>query len=407
MPTPIENLFWLRKRGRLDGVLKKQPIAEVFRLFQETKEAERKALLEDGKSFEEISSLAQILKDEIESRAQEVVDEISIDEDKFKPLSVTDILAEDLSPVEWIVENLIPEEGIVALSGVPGSYKSWISYHLAVCVAKGVPLFGQFQTKQNRVLIIDEENSPRLAHQRLLKLEVGETPIYFLFMKGIKIDTRNDLEGLINLSNNLEIGLIIFDSLIRMHTKDENDAVAMARIAEALKEFTKSGMSVLFTHHHRKQSPFGGKNLSQSLRGSSEILAFVDCHLAVEKTEEHLIISQTKLRQAEELRPFKVGIRDEDDKVIFEYLGEHDEVKKKIEEAKILIVDYISEHDGATRQEMIQALGAQVGERTLSEALRSLENKEEIRSLRGSHGKKTYYLPEQLEEKSLGFENKP
>ena len=68
---------------------------------------------------------------------------------------------------------------------------------------------------------------------------------------------------------------------------------------------------------------------SQSMRGSSDILASVDCHLAIQRKDDVLTIIQTKLRQDEEMKPFKINIISDGGDVRLEFGGEIDEVQTK------------------------------------------------------------------------------
>lgn len=341
----------------------------------------------------------QKIEPEIEKKIQEIEQEIEKESKKY-PIHIADFLKEVFRGTEWIVEHLIPKDSIIAISGLPGSYKTWIALIIAKCVAQGESLFGYFKTTPTSVLIVDEENSKRLLHKRLSKLKLNPyLPIYLLIQTGFKIDKREDFKYLLGIIEKLKIGLIIFDSLIRIHNKDENDAKQMALVFEKLKKLTQNGASVVFTHHHRKQSAFIRTDISQSLRGSSDILAAVDCHVAIDKQEEYLVITQTKLREEEELRPFKIGVTAEEDGISIDYLGEYEEVKKKKEEAKEAIIEFLKEVKEAPRQEIIKTINEKVriGGRTLGDALKELRESNAIilKDKTGKGGAHIYVLPEE------------
>ena len=66
---------------------------------------------------------------------------------------------------EWLIEHLVPR-GQAGLTIAPQkSFKSSTTLQMALSVAKGVP-FGYFKTKQANVLIIDNEDTEFVLHQR-------------------------------------------------------------------------------------------------------------------------------------------------------------------------------------------------------------------------------------------------
>lgn len=248
--------------------------------------------------------------------------------------------------VEWVTEQLIPAEGIVAISGLPSAYKTWIVLDLAVKVAQGRILFDRFLTNKTGVLLIDEETGERWLQQRLIKLtDSFDLPIFLLSKTGFKL-TEKTVKQLIAFCQQQGVGLIIFEPFLRIHAaRDENDAVEMAKVFSLLQKLTQAGITVVFTHHHRKQGILRSSNPSQDMRGSSDILAAVDCHLAVERKDDYLLIIQTKLRQGEEAKTFKLNIISEEDEFRFEFAGEVEEEKTKKANFKEAIKDILEKED--------------------------------------------------------------
>lgn len=142
--------------------------------------------------------------------------------------------------------------------------------------------------------------------------------------------------------NELGVGLVIFDSLVRIHSGDENSSRDMVTVSACFQRIAKRNINVIFLHHLKKGSKEGKAH--EAARGSSEIHAVVDCHLRIEKLGEKplLKIEQLKLRQDIEMPPFLVEIR----KVTlgskdleFVYTEAYDRHKDEREEAKIAIRD--------------------------------------------------------------------
>jgi len=279
--------------------------------------------------------------------------------EKSKPQlwTVGDILKHDFGEQQWIVDSLISKQGIAALSGNPGDYKTWVTIHIALCVSRNLPVFGKFETTQGAVLMIDEEDHLRVLKERLKSLGVNEKDgIHYFSQSGIQVDDESAREMIIEIIKDKNIKLVILDSLVRVHSQKENDAGEMATVFRGLQEIIKAGASVLFTHHHRKQLGFGSNNNpGQSMRGSSDILAAVDSHVTIEKDrdeDDRLIIRQTKLRQAEALKPFQISIlKGENGPSGFGYVGLHDEKKKKAAEVAEAIV-YLQRYTKLSKRNM-------------------------------------------------------
>ena len=323
----------------------------------------------------------------------------------LKVWSVDEILSYEFGEDEWLAKDLIPLPGIAALSGMPGDYKTWLTIHMALSVARGTPVFGQFETKQGGVLMIDEENHLKYIQKRLTLLGAkADDPTYYLSMTGFKADKEAKLQQILKIVKEKGIKLVIVDSLIRIHDKDENDASQMAKVFTGLQEITNEGASILFTHHHRKQTDFRPNNPAQSLRGSSDISAALDSHISVErkKDEDALILHQPKLRQAEPLKAFEVRILKNGDGGVcgFDYAGPHDEAKNKTEEAADSIENILADGSIKSTAEIYNALSGTFGKGAIRGGIKLTQNerhsieqisKEDLPEGYNTKGGKHYY----------------
>lgn len=238
-----------------------------------------------------------------------------------KVVSYGELASIQFPPNKWAVDFLIPASGITILSALPGSYKTWLLLHLAINIATGEKVFDEFETSRSNVLMIDEENGPRLIQGRLRDLGgYDEIPISFLFDEGFAV-TEENMKMLLDYCKEYGIAFVTIDSLIRIHGSNENDAMEMSKVFSQLKKLTAAGISVLITHHNRKP---GGNSIggSQEMRGSSDILAALDCHIAIKRDGRKLKLTQTKVRLCEEMNPIEVELTvNEHGQVGFEYIG--------------------------------------------------------------------------------------
>lgn len=267
----------------------------------------------------------------------------------------------------WVIDGLLPE-GVTVLSAAPASYKTWLLLHIAQSVSNGTPLFGKFATEKTGVLMIDEENTPRLLQQRLGMLGAPQdSNIHFRIGSNFKLEDAHIAKAIKFCENN-SIKLITIDSLVRVYQGDENDANKMAIVFEKVRMFTAAGINVLITHHNRK----GGKStsLATEMRGSSDILASVDCHLAMTRVDgNRLTITQTKVRIAEEHKPVDIEVASTENTFEFTFNGVHEAKLSAKAVAKLEICEILTE--GAINQKGILAALEESGSNANPKTIRS------------------------------------
>lgn len=316
--------------------------------------------------------------------------------------SLGELMNREFPEQEYIIDKLLPSGSLTIMSGQPASFKTWVLLEAALKAASGEPLFGHFETQQTGVLVVDEESGDRLLQKRLALLNARQDlPIYFHSYQGFEL-SKKSVEFLIDVCQNNFIGLIIFDSLVRIHGANENEANAMAEVFKQLRKLAASGLTVLIAHHHRK----GGVNegsAGQAMRGSSDILASVDCHIAVTRQEDDtIIISQPKQRYDKELEPFEVRIISDDGCFNFEYVGDTVPTKEAtITKLKKTILETLSAKDRFNQREMLAELkkkGTKVNEHKLRTVLTDMVVAEELNCAAGKANSKYYFIGEREDE---------
>lgn len=244
----------------------------------------------------------------------------------FNVFNLVDLYEEELPDTRWIVQDLVPLGGITAFTGESNSFKSFLTIALAGNVVNGEQFLGHFPTTQGRVLIVDEENNRRDIRKRFEELGVAPNPdILFVSQGGFRADVGASIEALRTIVEEQKPLLIILDSLIDIHTRNENDASEMNSVFLALKhKLLTDESAIIVIHHHRKPQIGQGSRPGQSMRGSSGIYAAIDAHINVHrKGSMDLIITQDKLRVQKQLDPFKVAlVPTMEGPIAFAYQGE-------------------------------------------------------------------------------------
>lgn len=307
---------------------------------------------------------------------------------QFNVNSLSSLMSKQYSEQEYIVEGLIPEASIAILSGTSRSYKTYALLHLAVGVASGKKVFGQFSTQENNVLIIDEENGERLLQKRLIQLGTSpDLPVYFSSYSGFHISNLY-IEKVLETCALYDIKLVIIDSLVRIHSGDENSAGEMSKVFKQLRRLTAKGISVLITHHTNKQGGY---------RGSTEILAATDSFVTVNRKNKHyLTYSQIKQRYAEELDSFEVKVVSTATGFEFEFIGATND-STDISETTLAAVNQLLTENGQLNQKQLhselKALAISINEHKLREFLHLWVNEGTLpRPLAGDGNTKLYHL---------------
>ncbi|MBQ10470.1 MAG: hypothetical protein CMJ45_02850, partial [Planctomyces sp.] len=147
-------------------------------------------------------------------------------------------LIEDAPEVDYLVEHILPSGGASLVAGESGIGKTWVTLDLAISVALGRPWLAHFPAKQGNVLVIDEENAKPLLRKRLQKLlkaaqldvDGSTLGVRFLTGKGINLSDPVFVSAVERVLAASSPDLVIIDSLVRIHTGNENDAGDMAKL---------------------------------------------------------------------------------------------------------------------------------------------------------------------------------
>lgn len=301
----------------------------------------------------------------------------------------------DIPESQFIVEDLIPE-GISVLAGNPSSCKTFLLLEIARCVSSNKDLFGKFPTKETRCLFLDEESPLNEIKRRWSKYDVPPCVLTdFLSLSGFRIDNPMARESLLKVCKEKGYKLLIMDSLRDIHQYEENNSLQVQNLINHFKEFQKEGISLLISHHLRKEVPFGSKEPSQILRGSSALLGGIDCLISLNTIKRsdnlfELFVSQSKLRQGRPISDFRVDLIEENEKMRFEFISDIESEMKKLEKTKTAIRELLQSGE-KYQSEIVDALIPYgFAPRTIHRAIKELKENNGIRQRVGK--KRRIYL---------------
>src|SRR3989338_8464505 len=170
-------------------------------------------------------------------------------ENKYQPKvwSLDELLAYKFPEQKWIIAGLIPVGTVNMMSAEPYTGKTWLTLEISRCVATGESFLGELQTIQGAVMIVNLEDAPMYIQERLKKLSVKpDNPISFIYDE-LNMENGSAVDTLLDLAQERNVKLIIFDSFRRLHTGDENESRTSNDVFKQLKKFSTIGIAVLVT----------------------------------------------------------------------------------------------------------------------------------------------------------------
>lgn len=221
--------------------------------------------------------------------------EIATAADAAAILQVDDFI-EQVAGREWLVDELLPSDGLASVFGKPGQGKTPLALRLAVATAAGLPaFFGRRMEQHGPVVFFVGEDEAGIRDRVLAQLNeidpmlVGlGLPLYFTREPGRITDPENValwLKRIKAATGGVAPRLVIVDTLARnFGTGNESateDMQAFVDGCDALSRHLEKCL-VLCTHHPSKGNEEAG-------RGSGVLLGALDTEIKVE------LVGRTKL----------------------------------------------------------------------------------------------------------------
>lgn len=250
------------------------------------------------------------------------------------------------APIDHIVKGVLFVKSVNVWLGKFGSKKTWSVIDLAVCVGVGKDFLG-IDTKQMRVLIIDEESGDTRLSMRLAAALRGEeayeaAEISFISLAGFNLLKNPGDAKLLQLCiEEKQAGLVIIDALADiMLGGDENAVKDTQPVFAALRHIAEvTGAAILVIHHTNKAGDY---------RGSSAIPGAIDSMLEIKSDEgsDFIDFKSIKNRDGE---PIRFSGRAHWDQDLF-YMTKA-EIPAKTEvlgKAQTYVMRYLEEHGAST-----------------------------------------------------------
>jgi len=264
---------------------------------------------------------------------------------------------------EWFIDTLIPNPGLIAITGRPGAFKTFLVHWMAMRLSAGLPFFATIigecdfvnpYKEKIGVAFIEEEMNARQIKMRTNDLKSWDHPNFHWFISaGFSLRDEKKVKELKEFIEKNNIKLIVLDPFTTCAgMKDENSNAEAREVMDIIRhEFVDSafGCSVIFIHH-----PAKGEGTSENIRGAGDILGKCDMHFVITKIGEEptsKISFKCKKTRYKQPKDFIAElVEDGNDlgklewiytgKMIDEFKKERDELKEKILDAMQLDVEY-------------------------------------------------------------------
>jgi hypothetical protein len=187
----------------------------------------------------------------------------------------------DGDSTEWLIEGVLARGWNMMVSGAGGCGKSVFVMDMCMHLLSGEAWLGFKVQAVKNVLVFQCENPSDIIlkrlqlcrrHVHLSKEDVTKGHVITRKDQRYDIINRNDREAIIKLGRKFDSEVIIFDSLSKYHSQDENDPTEMTtvmKIFDELRLHLKPEVAIIVIHHDGYS---GHERGATSLRAWPEVL---------------------------------------------------------------------------------------------------------------------------------------
>jgi hypothetical protein len=182
-----------------------------------------------------------------------------------------ELAGREFTPLQWLVQDVLPRGALVVLAGRPKSGKSFFVFQAAHAIDAGTPFLGK-RTNAAKTLYVAAEDGPRRINGRLRARAWTPTDTDFVF--SLQPLDQGGIDQLRALIQRDAYGLVILDTLRRVTSAriDENGSGDMSEILAPLADIAHdTDTTFLVVHHVNKvgtEDPFNAIRGSGAIRGA-------------------------------------------------------------------------------------------------------------------------------------------
>lgn len=268
-------------------------------------------------------------------------------------LNVADMLDEPPPAYDWLWDGYLERGEVTWLTGKGKTGKSLVALFLAAACLEGRPFLERDTKRVRRVAYIDGENREATVRRRLHACGLGRDlagSLVYASARGLDLGTPHGLDALSILAEDAD--LVVLDSLVALHTADENSAGEVRQLVTAIRGAIERAGSTALGLAHEKHG--GG------LRGSTDWTNAVDRVLALSKDESgYRTLKPGDVRDGDEnVPPLVFRFAAEGGRVVIHTTGTRGG-RPTADRADLAgrIADYLAEHPHESKRATARALG--------------------------------------------------
>ena len=281
------------------------------------------------------------------------------------PTLISDLKQKIPKENPFIVDSLIVENAVTVIHADTGAGKSLFTLKLVDDVTSGRPFLNQFKVKKTKCLILDLEMTYDDCIVRTRNVCTDDNDSYLIAEAPFKITNPSDLAWLTSFIQRHNIGLVVFDTLSKIHLADENSNTHMTPVMSTLTSLAATNnVAIILLHHVNKSKDNTG--LSRG-RGASAIADNTASYLAISSNKTIssfgtplivMTVSQEKSRRVSNTSSFELSVvyNPNDDRTTFTYTGEVSKQDEKILLARQETLKFVQNNPGAPRKELMRTL---------------------------------------------------
>jgi hypothetical protein len=230
-------------------------------------------------------------------------------------------LTDDIVPPSWMVQGVIPQEGLIEIIGGSGSYKSFLLLDMMFCISAGLEYHGREVKPGVCIYVAGEGKSGAILRVRALEKHYGikNRNFYILPFPANMVD-KDEMDLLasdIKAISDDPVSMVMFDTLHRNSAgANEDKSDDFAKILGILDTYIKPSAKVIGYVHHTGNSP----EAKTRGRGTSSRFAAMDTSIVIMSSESQTAVMHCeKQKDGERFAPIGFKLNKIDIEMTDEY----------------------------------------------------------------------------------------
>lgn len=237
-------------------------------------------------------------------------------------LTMDEFILMKLEPRGYLLQPIIPDQGIVILFAPRGVGKTFVALTISIAVAGGLSIFNWRAPKANRVLYVDGEMPALAMQERLSALALGmAAPAHALEnlsiltpdMQPRPMPDLSTIAGQMALEPFLDgVNMLVLDNLATLcRTGKENESQSWQQMQSWLLDLRRRGLSVLLVHHAGKSGDQRGTSAREDIMDTVISLRRPRQYNMAEGARFQVHLTKARGIVGDEAKPFEVHLRTE------------------------------------------------------------------------------------------------